>query len=153
MVREVRVPFDERSLVHADGLNSALRYFAVQEADSHDLEDILNDSMQSHYKAQPNGETNYGGKTPKIGRVFLCRFNNRNTGKANIEYSPSKEVEDITGGYVGATIGVINLREKTWLGNWEEGKFDEKYHQIPTVLMENTERVMKALGLTRRERE
>ena len=151
MPRKVEVEFDERSLVAAEGLSRALNYLARHEADSHDLEDILNASIQSHYEARPNGDKRYGGESPSIGKVSLCRFNAHKAGEANLEYAPSFNLSRLTGGIVSRTIGKVNLKARTYTPNWSDNDFER--YQLLTILVRDTEEVMKALGLTRKDRE
>ncbi len=136
-------------------LERLLKRLTIRADDSHDFEDILNKAMQSLYLAQPNGRMRYGDEPvvrlkTKIGSVWLCRFNNeQGNGNTNIEYTPSAHYQE-KWKYDQRVIGTINLRERTYSPNWNE-KYDENYHQIPAVLMKDTEKVMECLGLTRKQ--
>ncbi len=153
----MNVEVDDRAFIDIDGLNRGLRGLAMQAEDSWDFEDILNNAIQSLYRAQPKGQTNYGGESPLVGKVRLCRFNNnQGPGNTNIEYIPGREYKEKFG-YLQRKIGQINLRKRTFSVDWDrringdtEGdKYNESYYQIPKVLMEDTEQVMKCLRLSK----
>lgn len=75
--RIVHVEIDDRTFVDTDGLNNGLEGLARQAEDSYDFKDILNTAMQSIYKMQPEGQVNYGGKSPLVGEVWLSIINNK----------------------------------------------------------------------------
>lgn len=155
----VHIEVGSRTGIYTEGLNRGLSELAIKAEESCDFEDILNNAMQSLYQTQPEGQENYGGKEPIIGKVWLSRFNNdHGPGNTNIEYiptGPSKERWN----YLQKTIGTVNLRGRTysvgWDGEYNESghQINESDHQIPEVLMRDTERVMESLGLNRKQKE
>ncbi len=146
--RVVHVDIDDRTWTDADGINRGLEGLAAKAADSYDFEDILSYAIQSLFRAQPEGEENYSGNKPKVGRVWLSRLNNGEKGKVNLEYSPSLSYRK-KWGYIQKTIGVVDLRKRTYLARWRDDGDDEFYWQIPPVTMKDTEKVMEALRLKR----
>jgi hypothetical protein len=128
-------------------LHDRLELLITQAADSYDFEDILNNAVQSLYREQIEGQVNYGRKNPRVGKVWLCRSNNEQPGKANIEYSPAGEYKE-KWKYTQKTIGSIDLRGRTFSVDWKIGEYNKNYHQIPEVLMKDTEKVMECLGLS-----
>lgn len=101
-----------------------LRGFA---ADSFDLQDILEHTIKKLYELQPNGKENYGLVNPKLGSVSLSR-----------DYSEQgfiHLVHDINS--MTAPLVYINLRKKSY-------SFEYNRHN---QLIQDTERVMTALGL------
>lgn len=150
--RIVHMEVDDRTFADTDGINRGLRGLATKAEDSCDFEDILNSAIQSLYRAQPEGQINYGGESPFVGEVWLCRFNNeQGPGNVNVEYIPAGEYKE-KWRYTQKTIGTIDLRERTFSVGWN-GEYRESYHQIPEVLMKDTEKVMECLGLDRKVRE
>jgi len=150
--RFVYMEVDDRTFVDTDGLNRGLKGLAIKAEDSCDFEDILKSAMQSLYRTQPKGQVNYGGENPHIGKVWISRFNNeQGPGNVSIEYTPSSEYKERFK-YIRKTIGTIDLRGRTYSVGWK-GKYRESYHQIPKVLMRDTERVMECLGLNRKSKE
>jgi hypothetical protein len=150
--RIVYMEVNNRTFVDTEGLNSGLKGLAIKAEDSYDFEDILNNAMQSLYQEQPEGKTNYSEESPLVGKVRLCRFNNnQGHGNANVEYAPAGEYKK-KWKYIQKTIGTINLRERTFSVDWNE-EHNERYYQIPEILMKDTERVMECLGLDRKVKE
>ncbi len=137
-------------------LERLLKSLTIRADDSHDFEDILNKAMQSLYLALPHGRMRYGDEPvvrlkTKIGSVWLSRYvGDKRPGNANISYTPSAHYQEKWKTFQ-KVIGTIDLREKTYCVDWNE-KYDENYHQIPEVLMRDTEKVMECLGLTRKQR-
>ena len=146
--RIIHVEVDGRTDADTEGLNNGLEGLAVKAADSCDFEDILNNAMQSLYRVQSEDQYNYSEENPKIGKVWLCRFNNEQDGNANIEYTPSQHYGE-RWGYIQFTIGTVSLRDRTYSTRWDrkDKRFDENYWQIPEALMKDTETVMELLGL------
>ncbi len=150
--RIVCMEVSDRTVVDTDGLNAGLRGLATKTEDSYDFEDILSSAIQSLYRAQPEGQVNYGGENPRVGEIWLCRFNNeQGAGNANIEYILAGEYKE-RWKYIQKTIGTINLRKRTYSVEWN-GRGGEDCYQIPEVLMRDTGRVMECLGLDRKSRE
>ena len=145
--RTVHVEVDGNTFVNMEGIQSGLSRLCKLAEDSNYLEDLFSKSIQHIYTTLLNGEINYSGENPKIGHVWLGRFNNIK-GNINIEYNPSGEYR-IKWSYFQKTIGIINMRDNTFLVEWDN-KYDEDYHQIPKSLMEDTEKVMGILGLKRK---
>lgn len=147
--RTVHMEVDDRTCVDTDGINRGLAGLASQAEDSYDFEDILTKAMQALYQLQPEGQANYSGDDPRVGKVWLCRFNNHQCpGNANIEYTPSPQYHNRFR-YIQKGIGTINLREKTYYVGWG-GDRGEDFYQIPNALMRDTPKVMECLGLTRK---
>ena len=150
--RVVHVEVDDRTLVDTDGLNRGLAGLARQAEDSCDFEEILNCAIQSLYIAQPQGGFNYAGKCPRVGYVWLCRFNNEEgPGKTDITYTPLGKYKEMWR-YIHKKIGTIDLRGKTYSVAWNSINDSESGHQIPDILMKDTEAVMECLGLTKKVR-
>ena len=154
--RVVHIEMDEKTLVDVDGLNRGLRGLALNAEDSFDLEGLLNNAIQSLFMAQPDGQANYGGNNPAVGRISLNRFNAHREGISLLEYSPAGAYKG-KWGYIQAPLGFIDLREKTYSVNWSDEaslvtRSREDYYRIPEVVMRDTIRVMDCLGLADRRK-
>lgn len=152
--RIIHVEVDGRTYANTEGLKEGLEGLAIKAADSCDFEDILSNAIQSLYRAQPEGQANYSEENPRIGKVWLCRFNNeKGEGNADIEYTPSDYYEE-KWRYIQSTIGTVSLRDRTYSTRWdrEDKRFDENYWQTPEALMKDTETVMELLGLKYKDR-
>jgi len=68
----VHIKLKDRGFMDIGGLNRGLHGLAINAVDSFALEEILNSAMQSLYRAQPEGQVNYGGESPLVGKVWLC---------------------------------------------------------------------------------
>lgn len=153
------IPFevDDRLVGCITELNSELSRLSIHATDSYDFEDILNKAVHSLYKAQPNGQENYGGENPKFGLVWLCRSNvglyesdnTQGPGNAIIEFTPSKQY-GAKCKYIQTKIGNINLRERSY--SLMLNRIYDKSYPAPEVLMMDTEKVMKCLGLTKKQK-
>lgn len=142
-----------RNFINIEGLKSGLKALEIKAEDSCDFEEILNNAIRALYQAQPIGQENYGNNKPRVGIVRLYRFNSEDgPGNADINYSLSGQYYE-RWKYIQMTIGTVNLRERTYTSKWDYGQYNEAYHQIPEVLMRDTERVMECLGLARKQKE
>lgn len=142
---------DIRAEGYLNLLKSPLEGMLSKVADSDDFEDILSKAIMSLYKKQPNGQENYGGENPNLGSVGLCRSNNEiGGGHANIEFNPSLRYRPDPICFVQQTLGVINLRDKSYFLYW--GKTIGNYPPSET-LIKDTKEVMKCLGLKKKQKE
>lgn len=124
------------------------------------LEDILGHAIRNLYLLLPNGKENYKKNDPKIGHVWLAVDFEGDYHSIALSYSPSSYYQDRFG-YLNCQIGSINLKKKTYKVVWGHEKdcfktidSDEwltKNHQLPVLLMKDTQKVMSYLGL-RKER-
>lgn len=131
-------------------LQNCLQTLSCWAADSFDLEELLSESVRLLYNSLPNGQENYGGKNPRIGKVFMDRHNTRN-GKMILDWSVSDQYYE-KWRYVQKSIAVVDLRQKTYWPEWGDSKNrDEEFWQTPNTLMEDTEKVMEKLGLKKEE--
>ncbi|MBU1204575.1 MAG: hypothetical protein KKE93_01580 [Nanoarchaeota archaeon] len=153
----VHFEVDDRLVSCITELNSELSRLLINATDSYDFEDILNKAVHSLYKAQPQGQENYGGENPRFGSVWLCRANvglyesdnTQGPGNASIEFTPSTQYEAKCK-YIQTTMGTVNLRERSY--SLMLNRIYDKSDPIPEVLMMDTEKVMECLGLTRKQK-
>ena len=140
------------SNVNTGNLTKDLEYVLTKAEDSDDFQAILNSALKILYRSLPDGEKNYGGKTPQIGTVRIDNFNYEHVpGNVNIAYIPSNEYTRKFG-YVECKIGTINLRENKYSTKWSDFYNEECWH-VSEVLMHDTEKVMESLGLKKEEKE
>jgi hypothetical protein len=123
--------FDERAI-------ACLAHAARTINDAEILEDLLNNSIQIHFRNLPGGETRYGDNG-EVGGVWLCRFNNPDPYHADITFCPKgKAYEKLR--YVQAVIGIVSLKDKTYAINPNSG------YDVPD-LHSDVDKVMQMIGL------
>jgi len=152
-MRNATVEFSDGICLDVESLERILKELTVKLEDSCDFEDILNEAILSLYRVQPEGQENYGRGNSRIGWILLSRSNNRGgPGNTDIEYVPSAAVSGVYN-YLQKIIGSVNLRARTYSTIWHDAKayggtLLPQPHDIPEVLVKDTEKVMECLGLT-----
>ncbi|PIN88787.1 hypothetical protein COU61_03515 [Candidatus Pacearchaeota archaeon CG10_big_fil_rev_8_21_14_0_10_35_13] len=119
-----------------------------------DYERILETAINALYFFQEGGRENYGGVSPRLGRISLSQFNcHEGPGKVNLEFTPpaiSRWNRDPKW-----PIGVIDLRRLSISLGWDssECRMDtreaEGSSDFPNELIRDTEKVMDLLGLVK----
>ncbi|MFH1332390.1 MAG: hypothetical protein ABIH63_03860 [archaeon] len=142
-----RLTHQERYAV--EGIRERLKLLVERSHDATDLEEILGNAVQSLYYSLPGGRENYKGKKAKIGNINLIgnmvgREYLDSRGIAYINFSPSEELKEKLK-YASKIIARIYLRDKKYVteGESKYGIFSP----APEKLMEDTEKIMKMLGL------
>lgn len=155
MVQKISIEINDKVRINVDGLNGGLKELCKLAEDSYSLEEILNDTIQSLYRALPDGEKNYQEDNPIIGRIWINRSDNEK-GNLNLDYYPSQGYEEKFK-YYKKTIGEIFLRQKTvslrYTKKSDDTEYNEGYWELPKQLMKDTDTIIKILKLEKVERQ
>lgn len=114
----------------------ALQKLSNLTKDSFDYEEILKITLRNLYGTRPIGEENYFGERPRIGSIQLDRCFEAGFAQLGLYIR-------IGGGWRNEEIAAINLRERTYA--------IPKHGGLSSVLVEDTNEVMKILGLKKVE--
>ena|SRR3989338_5760289 len=104
--------------------------------DSFDYEEILKTTLRNLYGTRPKGEENYLRERPRIGSIQLDRCFEAGFAQLGLHIR-------VDGGWRNEEIAAINLRERTYA--------IPNYRGLSSVLVEDTNEVMKILGLKKVE--
>jgi hypothetical protein len=106
------------------------------------LEEVLKNSMLTIYHKLGGGKDSYGRR---LGNLEIKKIE---FGKMGIIYTPSEDIKKAEG-YEQGIVATINLEDKTYTAMWDGNM--EEIKAIPFVVMSDTERIMKTLGIQKKD--
>lgn len=141
-----QVEIDERVSEDAIRISTGLENLALMAADSCDFTELFSNAISLLYQQLPNGVRNYGGKNPRIGKIYADN-NSGNPGKLDLMFTHSGYKHSYLR-LVQINIAEIDLRFRTAELEWKPGHYRRKNRiQVPAQLRRDSEFILPRLGL------